>query len=165
MPVIRIDDATWERLKHWAVPLEDSPTDAVRKILDVADEHLKCARQAQPSRTQTRRNGANSGQRLPRGRKVPNEAYSRPILEALVELGGRGRMTEVLDIVESKVKDLFSDVDKQPLSSGGDIRWRNTAQWARYQLVRRGLLKADSERGVWELTPEGINFAESHRTR
>jgi len=42
MPVIRITDTTWDRLKRWAVPLEDSPEDAVRKVLDAAEEHLKC---------------------------------------------------------------------------------------------------------------------------
>jgi len=42
MPVIRITDATWGRLKRWAVPLDDSPDDAVRKVLDAAEEHLKC---------------------------------------------------------------------------------------------------------------------------
>jgi hypothetical protein len=41
MPVIRITDATWDRLKRWAVPLDDTPDDAVRKVLDVAEEHLR----------------------------------------------------------------------------------------------------------------------------
>jgi hypothetical protein len=27
MPVIRIDDATFDRLKRWAEPLEDTPAD------------------------------------------------------------------------------------------------------------------------------------------
>ena len=41
MPVIRITDTTRERLKKQATPLEDSPEDAVRKILDAAEEHCK----------------------------------------------------------------------------------------------------------------------------
>ena len=41
MPVIRITDATWDRLKRWAIPLEDSPDDAIRKVLEAAEEHLR----------------------------------------------------------------------------------------------------------------------------
>ena len=44
MPVIRITDSTWSRLQRWAVPLEDTPEDAVRKVLDAAEEHLKYPR-------------------------------------------------------------------------------------------------------------------------
>ena len=35
-PVIRISDDTWEMLKIWAVPLEDSADDALRKALRAA---------------------------------------------------------------------------------------------------------------------------------
>src|SRR5436190_1788242 len=38
-PVIRITDETYERLKAWAVPLEDRPEDVIRRVLDVADGH------------------------------------------------------------------------------------------------------------------------------
>ena len=43
MPVVRISDATWERLKSWATPLEDTPDDALKKALYMADEHRRCA--------------------------------------------------------------------------------------------------------------------------
>ena len=35
MPVIRISDATWGRLKEWAEPFVDSPDDVIRKLLDM----------------------------------------------------------------------------------------------------------------------------------
>jgi restriction system protein len=35
------------------------------------------------------------------------------------------------------------------------IRWKNRVMWRRYVLVKQGLLKADSPRGIWELTKEG----------
>lgn len=37
MPMYRISDETHERLKRWAVPLEDSRDDVVRRVLDVAE--------------------------------------------------------------------------------------------------------------------------------
>ena len=34
-------------------------------------------------------------------------------------------------------------------------RWRNAAQWARNSMIHEGLLKADSPRGVWEISDQG----------
>jgi predicted transcriptional regulator len=75
-------------------------------------------------------------------------------------------MKQVLVIVERKMKHLFSDVDYQPLSSGQDIRWKNTAQFARYALVKRGLIKdfESAGRGVWELTEQGIAEIENNKS-
>lgn len=42
MPVIRITETTWDRLKRWAIPLDDTPDDALRKVLEAAEEHLRC---------------------------------------------------------------------------------------------------------------------------
>lgn len=91
------------------------------------------------------------------GRRTPREAYLRPILEAVLELGGSAHVAEVLKVVEQKMKPLLNDVDYQKLSSGGSIRWENTANWARYYLVQEGLLASDSEsgRGVWRITEQG----------
>lgn len=155
MPVIRITDSTWDRLKRWAVPLEDSPEDAVRKTLDAAEEHLKCpqskGRISVPAATPPKK-----GRKLPKGLKTPNKAYHRPILEALHELGGSGSVSQVLDLVEQKMSSVLNDVDRQPLPSSGIARWHNTAQWGRFDLVNRGLLKSDSRTGVWELSSQGI---------
>ncbi len=38
------------------------------------------------------------------------------------------------------------------------IRWRNTAQFARNTMVRKGLLKSNSARGIWEITEAGRRF-------
>ena len=42
MPVIRIKPETYDRLKHWAIPLEDTPNDAIERVLDAAEEHRAC---------------------------------------------------------------------------------------------------------------------------
>ena len=152
MPVIRITDATWDRLKRWAVPLEDAPEDAVRKVLDAAEEHLKCRQTmdvSHPPKKTIERKG-----KLPRGQKTPQQAYRRPIMEALYELGGSAPVADVLRLVEGKMKTLLIEVDYQKIPSG-DTRWRNTAMWERHELIKDGLLKSDSPRGVWELSKEG----------
>ena len=54
------------------------------------------------------------------------------------------------------MKPILKDVDYDPLASSPDnLRWRNAAQWARNSMVREGLLKADSPRGVWEISDKG----------
>lgn len=98
--------------------------------------------------------------RLPRGLRTPQESFRRPILEALLELGGRAPMNEVLRRVEEKMREVLSEYDRRPLRSG-QIRWRNTAQWARYTLVQDGLLRHDSPQGVWEISEAGRRALES----
>lgn len=95
-------------------------------------------------------------QRLHRGLRTPEDAYRRPILEALVELGGSALIDKVLELVYEKMKDRLNEYDLQPLpSSPKQSRWRNTAQWCRKTMVSEGLLKPDSPRGVWEITDAG----------
>ena len=175
-PVIRISDATWEKLKRFAVPLEDTPDDAVRKVLEIAEAQLDYSTPHEPIQSSasdtlqtpnatgehvidpqpdtTKINHTERAGRLPQGQKTPNEAYELPILETLYELGGTAQTSDVLESVERRMRTLFGAVDYQSMS-GGQVRWRNTAQWARYTLVQRGLLKKDSRHGTWELTERG----------
>jgi restriction system protein len=80
--------------------------------------------------------------------------YDKPILEALVELGGRGSTDQVLRIVHSKMQPLLKPPDYD-LVSGGEERWRNTARWRRNTLVKNGFLRANSPWGIWEITDAG----------
>jgi len=102
--------------------------------------------------------------RLPRGLRTPVDAFRRPILEALVELGGSAPIGEVLDRVEEKMRDVLNEYDYQSLPSDPrSTRWRNTAQWCRYTLVREGLMKSDAPYGIWEISEEGRKWLEGHK--
>ena len=94
--------------------------------------------------------------RLPRGTRTPVGDYYQPILQALNESGGSARVNDVLERVEQLMKGVLREVDYEPLPSNTEmLRWRNTAQWARDAMVREGLLKSNSPRGVWEITEAG----------
>ncbi|RMH21474.1 MAG: hypothetical protein D6698_02745, partial [Gammaproteobacteria bacterium] len=94
--------------------------------------------------------------RLPRGLRTPEDAFRRPILETLVELGGSASIGEVLERVEAKMKGVLNAYDREPLPSDPrSVRWRNTAQWCRNTMVREGLMKSDSPYGIWEITEAG----------
>jgi len=157
VPVIRITDVTWERLKRWAIPLEDSPEDALQKVLHAAEEHLKCPQSAHSVSGHPAAENARRKQhgKLPRGLKTPQAAYRRPILEAVDDLGGSARVSQVLELVEGKMRSSLNEYDHQKLASG-TIRWCKTAQWARLDLVRDGFLKSDSPSGLWEISHKGI---------
>ena len=164
MPVVRIGDEVWRRLKAFAEPLDDSVEDALRKALDMADDHKRrhSRTDSQPSKIGVTER--DKTKRLPKGTRLPEEAYERPILQALYSLGGSARTREVLDIVESKMTHLFSDADREPLPKSGETRWRNTAQWERKRLVEDGLLRGDSPHGIWELPEEGVRVVENEST-
>jgi hypothetical protein len=94
--------------------------------------------------------------KLKRGLRTPEKDYVKPILEALVELGGKAEVRTVLDRVYQKMKSVLNEYDIQHLPSDPkQKRWENTAQWARITMINKGLLKADSPRGLWEITKEG----------
>jgi restriction system protein len=94
--------------------------------------------------------------RLRNGLRTSEDAYREPILRILKEMGGSGRAADVLEKVGRVMKPRLKSVDFEPLASGPDNpRWRNAAQWARNSMVKEGLLKSDSPRGIWEITERG----------
>jgi hypothetical protein len=104
---------------------------------------------------QTRAERRNPG-KLRKGLRTPTEAYFQPILRTLEEMGGRGKVSEVLDRVGQIMKPVLRDVDCQPLNSDPDIpRWRNAAQWARNTMRQDGLIKEDSPHGTWAISDKG----------
>jgi restriction system protein len=78
--------------------------------------------------------------------------YFGPLLDALRALGGSGTPDEV---VERIALDLgLSDEVQNELLPSGESRYRNQVRWARFFLVREGLLDP-SKHGVWSLTEHG----------
>jgi len=104
--------------------------------------------------------------RLPRGLRTPEDAFRRPILESLMELGGNAPIGQALDLVEQKMKGVLNEYDYQPLPSDPrSVRWRNTAQWCHNTMVREGLMKSDSPHGLWEIADMGRSYLEEAKGR
>jgi len=95
--------------------------------------------------------------RISKGEITPHMAYCRYILEVLVEMGGGGKTKTVLDRVGEKMKAVLKPKDyEHHQSSGNQIRWRNTAQWARNTMVNDdGRMKKGSRNGYWEISDKG----------
>lgn len=109
------------------------------------------------------RKGKGRTKPLPRGQRTPPKAYRIPILRALVAMGGEGKMSAALERVYQEMKPHLKPVDLEPLPSDAKApRWRNTAQWERYSMIREGLLRNDSPRGVWAITEHGRAYLQQH---
>lgn len=84
--------------------------------------------------------------------------YFGPILDALRALGGSGTPDEVVERIAIDLG--VPDEVQNELLTSGQPRFRNQVAWARFYLVREGLLDS-SKRGVWSLTERG---RETHLT-
>jgi len=76
-----------------------------------------------------------------------------PLLDALRAIGGSAKPDEAIDRV-AKDLNISDSVLNEVLPSGG-LRFRNRVAWARFYLVREGLLDS-SKHGVWSLTEKGF---------
>ncbi|MGB3496011.1 MAG: restriction endonuclease [Elainellaceae cyanobacterium] len=75
-----------------------------------------------------------------------------PVIDALKELGGSGRPAEVRDVIASQLN--ISEQDRTELLDGGAPRFDNQVAWARFYLVKAGIIDS-SRRGVWSLSDKG----------
>ena len=78
--------------------------------------------------------------------------YFGPVLDALRKLGGSGKPDEVMEQIANDLA--LSDEIQNDLLPSGESRFRNQVSWARFYLVREGLVDS-SKRGVWSLTERG----------
>lgn len=89
---------------------------------------------------------------------TPRSDFTCPILHALVEAGGKAHVRDVLKRVGELMSDRLKPDDHELLPSVRDVRWKNRAQWQRFEMTRRGLLRSDSPHGIWEITEHGMHY-------
>lgn len=103
--------------------------------------------------------------KLKKGLRTKEEEYYLPILEALIELGGSAKMANVLEKVYEKMRNKLNNYDLEPLQSDPkQIRWKNSAQWARNSMVKKGFLSSKTPKGVWEITQKGREYCEKNKS-
>lgn len=174
---IYIDEDVFSELQNRAVPLVDDPNSVLRRVLglpelgterdqaavkqgpEIADPGPRPRSSRRPptakaSKKQERSSRATRTRRAARGTLLPQAKYELPLLESLVELGGSGPASEVIERVGGKLDEQLTAADRSTLASG-DIRWRNRVQFVRIGLVKEGLIARESPRGIWEITPKG----------
>jgi Mrr N-terminal domain len=88
---------------------------------------------------------------------TPVHAYWRPILQVLVDMGGRGKRLKVVDAVGKVMEGVLTKADYGKLPKSGWTRWRNRVIWQASNMRQpdQGLIKGDSPRGIWEISDAG----------
>jgi len=78
--------------------------------------------------------------------------YFQPVIDALMELGGSGRPSEVKEVIIENLN--ISDEEQSDLNPSGQSRFSKKVDWARFYLAKAGYIDS-STRGVWSLTESG----------
>jgi hypothetical protein len=154
-PTIRVDDNVWAALQKEAQPFVDTPNDVLRRLLGLNGVHdTSLLVQSRVKNTS----------RIRKGEKTPVAQYFIPVLRAIEEMRGRGPVSEILDRVGLTMRNRLNKFDLQTLPSG-QLRWRNTAQWARNAMVKDmnpPLLDPSSPNGWWEITDAGREYLRTY---
>jgi hypothetical protein len=96
---------------------------------------------------------------------TPVHDYWKPILEALVEMGGRGKRLRVIDAVGTKMKGILTPADYGKLPKSGWVRWRNRVAWQASNMRAQGLIKNDPPtRGLWEIADAGRKWLDDNNS-
>jgi len=149
MPEIKVSETTYLRLLKSAVSFDDQPEDVIIRLLDAAGSKTSDSSEQPAER--------KAPTRAAPGSVLPIHAYWGPILRVLEDRGGAAHSNDVIDALEERMDGMFTPQDRERLRSG-DIRWRNRTRFARLRMKEKGLLSDASDRGVWEITPEGREF-------
>jgi hypothetical protein len=96
---------------------------------------------------------------------LPQSAYYKPLARALLALGGQAATDTAIAKVGRLLENQFNGADKEPLPKTGQIRWMVNVRFARLQLKNIGLIRADTQAGLWELTEAGKRWADSDMKR
>lgn len=152
---IEIDDDVLGAIKEKAEPFADSPNDVMRRVLGLAEAESRPSCALRPSATAPPGGGAR-GDRAQVGALLPMDEYELPLLKALAAAGGPAPRFEIVEAVEPMLEGRLTDLDRERLPSGGDVRWRNRLGFARLRAVERGLIRSDTRRGIWKLSDAGF---------
>jgi len=79
--------------------------------------------------------------------------YFAPLLDALQQLGGSGRVDEVRSVIAQRLN-ISEEEQSEQLPSKTQARFDNQVHWARFYLSKAGFI-GSSQRGVWTLTEKG----------
>jgi hypothetical protein len=184
-PIIEIEEDVFAEMQRQAVPLIDTPDSLLRRLLGMSaprgeggQPRLAGPRSSSPrqhdrvSRTDltmpshrssaldTRREARRAKpkrERAATGSIAPESVYKRPILDILIDKGGRAPKREVLDELGVRISSELLPADHEMM--GNEERWRKRAQFVRLAFVKQGLMKADSPRGLWEISDAGRELA------
>lgn len=168
-PLVELDSDVLDYLKSQAEPFVDTPSTVLRRLLELAEPNkqpaaLPAELPPGPARARSKKakgRSSNASNRRARGRKrapsgtlLSEKEYERPLLQALIALGGEAPYRDVREAVGKEIEGLLMPADSETLASGS-IRWHSRLQFVRLRLIERGEMDRDAPRGIWRITDEG----------
>ena len=81
--------------------------------------------------------------------------YIIPIVEALKDLGGSGKPSEVIDLIVEKLG--ISEQERLEVNKRGKPKIQAQIYWARLFLAKTGFLSSPKW-GIWSLTEKGLKI-------
>lgn len=124
------------------------------KFNSVAGKSLKSVPKEEVNFTGDTKNGLDKSDST-------HKNYRMQILKALIYLGGSARVDEVLGFIERDMKEKFSDDDLKSYNDDETV-WEHSVKREREEMLKEGLLSAESSNGTWEIVQKGIDFLSKH---
>ncbi len=159
MPTIRLDNDVFQGLKLIAEPFIDTPNTVIRRLLE--DHGVLVKTKGDVAKT------ANAEVKNETNRQsvslTPQPTYEAFLLHVLgTNFHGRGGKHEVTKcVIELMTAQGYIRAPDLERVSTGETKAENTIAWGRNALKEKGLISHLSPRGIWELTPEGVEKVKS----
>jgi hypothetical protein len=87
-----------------------------------------------------------------RSPKTDGKILRENIIRALKKLGGRARVGDVKTEIGRQLEGKLLPGDLEWRKATKEYVWQNNAKWERFRMIKDGLLRSDSPRGIWELS-------------
>lgn len=91
----------------------------------------------------------------PSGDPLNPERLIQSVLRVLEDLGGKAQRDDVCDRLEQVVLEQVRSANGGNPESGLPTGWEETLVTVQRMMVKRGLLHAKPQRGIWQITPQG----------
>lgn len=127
-------------------------TDAKQALAQLADEFQDILKDVHERLGQT----PVAPETKPRGKqskqpKTPQTVLREHILRALETLGGKARVSDVIDEMARQLEGQLLPGDTVWREATNEPTWQNNAKWERFKMTQDGALRLGSPRGIWEL--------------
>ena len=133
--------------------IRDEANELMEELADGLDDAL----QNLNSLLGRNKNNGNFSAKEPRKRKLkqprtPDEVLRAGIITVLKNMNGSGHIQQILAAMELELAGQLLAHDLENVASGKQLVWQNNVCWERNKMVKQGILRNDSLRGIWELT-------------
>ena len=130
--------------------------DAKQALAQLADEFQDILKDLRERLGQSAAHpGAKPRPKDPKLPKTPQKVLREHVLQALRKLGGRARVSDVIEQMSHQLDGKLLAGDTVWREATNEPAWQNNAKWERFQMTQDGALQRGSPRGIWELGGEG----------